>query len=192
MRIALALAGMILLAAPAAAVTVSSVSASGGNSATIVTQAPGLLEADFAFAASSPIRLGLTSDAGERDFAFNSAVEFFTGAAARRNMRSLTVSLDGAIFTGLGAVAPTFAGYTAWLSPDAAFLRIGFTSPGEPNAVLLGSLAGGDDFMLRFAGGDTATLTLRAVVPEPGTWALLIAGFGLVGVALRRGTRVPA
>jgi phospholipase/lecithinase/hemolysin len=31
-----------------------------------------------------------------------------------------------------------------------------------------------------------------AVVPEPGTWAMLIAGFGMVGVAVRRRRAVPA
>lgn len=29
-------------------------------------------------------------------------------------------------------------------------------------------------------------------VPEPGTWAMLVGGFGLVGLAMRRGSRKPA
>ncbi|KPF79112.1 hypothetical protein IP88_02670 [alpha proteobacterium AAP81b] len=35
-------------------------------------------------------------------------------------------------------------------------------------------------------------LDLPSVVPEPGSWAMLIAGFGLVGAALRRQRRVAA
>ena len=39
-------------------------------------------------------------------------------------------------------------------------------------------------------GGEVANLpalvTPAAAVPEPGTWAMLIAGFGLVGATIRR------
>ena len=39
-------------------------------------------------------------------------------------------------------------------------------------------------------GLDNVSLTAKAAVPEPATWALMIAGFGLAGAALRR--RAPA
>jgi hypothetical protein len=35
-------------------------------------------------------------------------------------------------------------------------------------------------------GGSTLTITTGAPVPEPANWAMLIAGFGLVGAAMRR------
>ncbi len=49
-----------------------------------------------------------------------------------------------------------------------------------------------NNFAVSFSGGETidgpyaATGTFAAVVPEPATWAMLIAGFGLVGFAARR------
>lgn len=41
-------------------------------------------------------------------------------------------------------------------------------------------------------GPSTLTITFGAPVPEPANWALLIAGFGLVGVAMRRRTTAAA
>lgn len=37
---------------------------------------------------------------------------------------------------------------------------------------------------------DGATASITTTVPEPSTWALMLAGFGLMGYALRRRTRV--
>lgn len=55
------------------------------------------------------------------------------------------------------------------------------TNPNDGvNAPYDETLAG---FDLRYAGSSLATTT---VVPEPGTWALMILGFGLAGAALRR------
>ncbi|QMW24728.1 PEP-CTERM sorting domain-containing protein [Sandaracinobacteroides saxicola] len=37
---------------------------------------------------------------------------------------------------------------------------------------------------------DNLTIASAAAVPEPATWAMMIMGFGLVGVSMRRGRRV--
>ena len=50
---------------------------------------------------------------------------------------------------------------------------------------VLGDTRAGGDGSLKFYGGSRTTLDL-GVVPEPATWAMMIAGFGLVGSALRR------
>lgn len=47
----------------------------------------------------------------------------------------------------------------------------------------------GESFTLRIANGDNKIHIFNftpTFVPEPGTWVLLIAGFGLVGAAVRR------
>ncbi|MBB6226928.1 PEPxxWA-CTERM sorting domain-containing protein [Polymorphobacter multimanifer] len=39
-------------------------------------------------------------------------------------------------------------------------------------------------------GGQFSSDPAQALIPEPGTWAMLVAGFGLVGVSVRRRRRV--
>jgi hypothetical protein len=178
---------MALLATPAAAVTVTGISAGSGNAATVVTQEDGLLGVDFAVRASSPIRLNLQSGDGELGFGFNSLVDIFTAVENGRNVRKISLSLTGATFSTVGDVAPSFSGFGASLNPGATRFTIDFGWPGEPNAVLLGSLAGAQDFGIAFdTGGGPASLTLQAAVPEPLSWAMMILGFGLVGGAVRR------
>lgn len=189
MRTSLAVATVFALAAaPAAAVTVTGVSATRGNGVTVISQGPGLLEVDFLVRATSPIRIDVSADAEETGFGFNSLVDIFTAVEMGQNVRSLTLSLTGATFTQIGDIAPSFAGFSTSLNSAATLLTITFEAPGEPNAVLLGSLAGTRDFGISFDpnSGSAASLSLQAAVPEPATWAMLIIGFGSVGATLRR------
>jgi hypothetical protein len=51
------------------------------------------------------------------------------------------------------------------------------------------------NFQLQDARGNPYSLTIAsdvAAVPEPGTWAMMIAGLGMAGFALRRRTRITA
>jgi hypothetical protein len=86
------------------------------------------------------------------------------------------------------------------------------TCTGNGNGVTVGSPGGGfftldytatnlteveyDDFAVRYQslgangeGSGTGVGTLTPAVPEPGTWAMMLLGFGATGVAMRRGRR---
>ncbi len=51
---------------------------------------------------------------------------------------------------------------------------------------LSGTLAGRSVFIFGFKGVGGTVVPPGGVIPEPGTWAMLIAGFGMVGFAARR------
>lgn len=63
------------------------------------------------------------------------------------------------------------------LEPGIDFVLPGFPGPDDLRAVILNADSPGD--MMR-------VITAAAAVPEPATWAMLIAGFGVVGGAMRR------
>jgi hypothetical protein len=83
---------------------------------------------------------------------------------------------------------------------------VGLTAPGgswpisPPPSLgsILGSTPGGGDFTPPGGGGGTATfptaqprepVPVTSAVPEPGTWAMMLMGFGLIGWRLRRRRR---
>lgn len=188
MRIIPALAAAaVLLAAPAAAVTVTGVSAGSGNLATVATAEFGRLEADFEIRSGSPIRLGLQADEGETGFAFNSVVDIFTASEIGLNVRNLKLVLRGASFGTVGDITPAFSTFTSILGNGNQLLTIRFDRPGEPFGLQLGGFDGGQDFRIDFTpGAGPASLTLLAAVPEPASWAMMILGFLAVGTQLRR------
>jgi hypothetical protein len=177
----------LLLASPAVAVTVTDIWVTGDNSATIVTAEPGKLEVDVAFSEFSPIRLGLAADEGETGFAFNSVVDSFTGVTLGENMTSLRLTLTGARFDVVGDILPAFSTPLWTLSDDGTRLDIRFRPAGEGVGVLLGNVLddGSTDFAILYTDGPVS-LGFASSVPEPATWAMMIAGFGLIGAVARR------
>lgn len=100
---------------------------------------------------------------------------------------AFSVSIDGGPLQSLALVAaPLPVG--VWGQVQSSFLATGASavlSIVNQNTALTGNDFGVDDIGLRIGepvGG----------VPEPTTWALLIAGFGMIGVAARRRHRILA
>ena len=83
----------------------------------------------------------------------------------------IDVYLDAAL---LGTITAAGGGTTAWSTASTTF-------SGTAGQKLIFAAAGGSDSL----GGYVDNITLSAV-PEPATWAMMIAGFGLAGSALRR------
>ena len=75
------------------------------------------------------------------------------------------------------------AGYFAFQSSPNAF---GFGTSGPGDAAFNGAAVYSD-----VRSGDPVVATAVSAAPEPATWALMIAGVGLVGGALRLGRRCP-
>ncbi|WP_309644310.1 PEPxxWA-CTERM sorting domain-containing protein [Phenylobacterium sp.] len=118
-----------------------------------------------AFSYVIPIRtLGLAEDAFFELLLNGVVIDDFTVRAAPGDAAST--------ITGSGRILPgqTFPGHTY----DGQILRIQLKRDISPGA-------GG----VTFGVGGTATF-LASAVPEPATWAMMIAGFGLAGAAIRR------
>lgn len=104
----------------------------------------------------------------------------------------------GAVFDfGFGSLAPGASKsfsifYGASLSEAAAFAALGAVgaevySLGQSRDDINGGTSGYSTFIFGFKGvGGTPVVPGGGAVPEPSTWMMLIAGFGLVGAAMRR------
>lgn len=100
-------------------------------------------------------------------------------------------------FNGQLSVILTRAGGTETLlvphtlnAPDGSLLFFGIIDTANPfTAIEFGTTTGQDFFGFDdLTIGDIRQVTPTPGIPEPATWAMLIAGFGLVGLAARRRT----
>jgi PEP-CTERM motif len=176
-----------VLSAPAHAVTLVDYT---GPAGTVVTDysTDGLLSFDLDMASQLGTTMTFALSAADLSgpLAFNAVIRNFTGLG----LDALSFSLNGTSFGSLGTVTRTFGG-TATTSLDGtgqtAFVN--FSSP-EYLDVALGAstgVLGQVDWSINTTGlraGDTLTIT--AAVPEPATYALMLAGFAAVGFAARR------
>jgi len=177
----------LLFANPAAAVEVVDILQAGDNEAIVFSAEAGLLEVDFLIGNPSPITLLLK---GDEVIEFNSVTEFFTGITLGKNVTKLTLTLDGATFETVGSVEPAFSEADVVLSNDLSEVLIRFNPAGEGFGVVLGNVLGGENFVIAPSpDAGVYALTVNAAVPEPATWGMMIAGFGLVGFVLRRRER---
>lgn len=123
----------------------------------------------------------------------------FQTPAAIDTWTSVSATLNsGIIWATNGSLGPTFANanggqktFADWISANSnstltvTGMSIGFGSGWN------GSFAGAiDNVKIGFANGPTGNYDFQvdaeAAVPEPATWAMMIAGFGVTGVSMRR------
>ena len=104
-------------------------------------------------------------------------------AAGALTVATINFTTDGLLDGGANA-GPGDAGF-------GIFLQEGFQSGGAVSSFLLGyddQITNPDDDNH----DDLMVLAVvRSAVPEPGTWAMLLAGFGMLGAAMRRKSRAP-
>lgn len=109
---------------------------------------------------------------GSDQFGFNNVAGIYGGTPGTAS----TISFGNGIFSSLSITAPNL-GFTQFSSPTL------FT--GTPTAPVFST--GSYTLINPFFGNGTLTISgISAAVPEPGTWAMMIAGFGAISFAMRR------
>jgi len=107
----------------------------------------------------------------------------FNNTLAGNYFVSLTTANPAVLFTALTITPITGSGsITYGGAPTAAITLLpGSLGIGSYTLSFSGTTSGG--------GGEAGTLSFFTAVPEPGTWALMLLGFGGIGMAMRRRRR---
>jgi hypothetical protein len=186
MKNLLAASALALAAAlPAAAADFQGAVTGGLNQVTDYS-ADGLVSFDLDLNDTNAVRLdyGLTVGDLGAPLSFNAVLRNFTG----EGLTHLLFTLSVASFDAAGTVTRSFGGSTG-IALDGGVAALRFTSPefldlfvGNP----LGT-AGASDWLIdtsSMRAGDRISMTVA--VPEPGTYALMLAGLGVVAWTVRR------
>lgn len=142
------------------------------NAQALLFEVSGSRSATFTFDDSIPDSFNTSALIGDQIF-FNNVAGIFGGTAGTGN-----ISFGTNLIADLNIQSATL-GFTQLSAPGSLF-----TGPASNPTFTLGTfnLSGG------FTAGP-ATLTISravAAVPEPGTWAMMLIGFGAIGFAVRR------
>jgi hypothetical protein len=104
---------------------------------------------------------------------------------------SLDLSADALILKAGGLYSVTLSSAVAgfgqsflWTIGERTADNVQITLPPYPGGRVLGSFDAGTSWSSR--GSDRTFRTWMSAVPEPATWAFMLAGFGMVGIAARR------
>ncbi|WP_019919330.1 PEPxxWA-CTERM sorting domain-containing protein [Methyloversatilis discipulorum] len=171
--------------APAAHAYTLDVVAANGNIVDTSFSTPDMLSIDFGLINTLPVTFTLTRDDSDLPMLpFNAIVRNYIGLG----FESLTLTISGGLFNTLGSAGGTF-GSVATVTGSHDSARITFSGPEYVEAALGDWFLDGSqtDFVLDIANATgPVTLTLAAAVPEPEGWAMMLAGMGLLGAAVRR------
>lgn len=181
----LAAAALAFFTAQASAITLEGAITQGG---TVVTDFSGtsLVSFDIDFANFAPVQIEYRVESGDMlaPISLSAVLRNFTGSG----FSGFQLSLDRGVFQSAGTVTPQFGGTAlVELSGNTAtisFSALEFLDTEIGNA--FGTTPGATDWVLgNLMAEDRFTLTVTAV-PEPGTYAMLLAGLGLMGFMARR------
>lgn len=166
----------LLSASSASAITyVGSISA-GGSTATYTVVTDGTL--GVLTTANIVSGTGIVTN-GSGSTAFDGSFNQLSGATTIATATQLLFNTAADGFLVLGQYTATFAGICI------SGTGIG-TCTGETTPSIYVARAYPDDFGLAPAEGTLVIGSVQSAVPETASWAMLIAGFGLTGAALRK------
>ena len=164
----------------------SLVSASIASAAVTVTGATNLTDPNPTLPASIATQDGTTTiefGLNPTGTSFNSSFTFMNTVAGMYNFLVGT-STPGLMFTDVSVAG---GGTTSIFAPPPASVIQQFNLPMLADTAYTVTIAGTSPVA---AGGISGNVTItNAAVPEPATWALMILGFGAVGMVLRRRRR---
>ncbi len=198
-HLALALVAGMTFSLQAQAVSLSSVQATGGSTVADFTVDQSI-SLDVDLRALSPVTLNFTlsaADVAAGGLSFNALVRDMAGIG----LPDVSVQLQGqgVSFTGQPGSFGTDGFASVTLTGSNSTQAWASFSPAVTTELYVGNplqQVGQTDWQIALNGrqaGDTFSVTLQAApVPEPSTYALLVAGVGVAGLAARRRKQVTA
>lgn len=171
--------------APAAHAYTLDIVEANGNTVGTGFATPDMLSLEFDLINTLPVTFTLTRDESDLPMLpFNAIVRNFIGLG----FENLQLTISGGLFNTLGTAGGTF-GSVATVTGSYDSARVSFSGPEYVEATLGDWFLDGSqtDFVLDIANArGPVTLTLAAVVPEAESWAMMLAGLGLLGAVARR------
>jgi hypothetical protein len=134
---------------------------------------------------SQSIAVSASTDYFFEAFVNNVCCSTFTYGPGSESVLEFSLSLNGAGPISLGTITTNYALAGTWEGLSTSYL-----SGGAGNVVLSlinrNTNAGGNDFAVDDISFGTQSIVNPAPVPEPETYAMLSAGLGLIGAAVKR------